>query len=232
MTKTAVITGMGSGIGKATAVSLQRAGWRVIGLDLVADEACIATDVSDETSVRAAADTLKGEKIDGLVCAAGIWSKNDDRYANVDMAIWRKTWEVNVTGTMLCVRHFAPLLKAGSGIVTFGSIAALTGMPRRDAYTASKGAIVALTRAWATDLIRLGVRVNCIAPGVVATEMTAAQPGAGGLDLPLARMASPEEIAEIVIMTLGDHATYLNGAIIPVDGGLTAASRFATITPR
>ena len=65
-----------------------------------------------------------------------------------------------------------PFLNRGSGIVTFGSIAALTGMPRRDAYTASKGAIVALTRAWATDLIRLGIRVNCVAPGVVATPMT------------------------------------------------------------
>jgi NAD(P)-dependent dehydrogenase (short-subunit alcohol dehydrogenase family) len=232
MTRTAVITGMSSGLGKATGDRLRRDGWDVVGIDLTPAEGCIETDVSNDESVAAAAASLEGRKIDALVCAAGIWSPKDDRYATVDLDVWRRTWEVNVTGTMLCVRHFAPLLNPGSGIVTFASIAALTGMPRRDSYTASKGAIVALTRAWATDLVRLGIRVNCVAPGVVETPMTDVQSGAAGLDLPLGRMATAEEIADVVVSTLGEHATYLNGAILPIDGGLTASSRLAVITPR
>lgn len=232
MKKTAVITGMSSGLGQATGDRLRSDGWDVIGLDVTPADDCIVTDIADETSVAAAAASLEGRKIDALVCAAGIWSDRDDRYATVDLDVWRRTWEVNVTGTMLSVRHFAPLLNQGSGVVTFGSIAALTGMPRRDAYTASKGAIVSLTRAWATDLVRLGIRVNCIAPGVAATAMTGTQPSAAGLDLPLGRMATPAEIAEVVVSTLAPHSTYLNGAIIPVDGGLTAASHLAVITPR
>ncbi len=232
MKRTAVITGMGSGLGQATGDRLRKDGWTVIGLDVTPAKECIVADISDEASVAAAAASLSGDKIDALVCAAGVWSDRDDRYATVDLDVWRRTWEVNVTGTMLTVRHFAPLLNEGSGIVTFASIAALTGMPRRDAYTASKGAIVSLTRAWATDLVRMGLRVNCVAPGVAATAMTGTQPSAAGLDLPLGRMASPAEIAEVVVSTLAPHATYLNGAIIPVDGGITASSRLAVITPR
>jgi NAD(P)-dependent dehydrogenase (short-subunit alcohol dehydrogenase family) len=109
---------------------------------------------------------------------------------------------------------------------------ALVSFPRRDAYTASKGAIVALTRAWAADLIGRGIRVNCICPGVTATPMAGPVIDAENLDLPFGRPATPQELAELVVAASSPAAAYLNGAIIPVDGGLTAAARTARITPR
>ena len=130
------------------------------------------------------------------------------------------------------MRVFAPRLKAGGAVVTVGSMAALAGIPRRDAYTASKGAIVALTRAWAADLIRFGVRVNCIAPGQVATPMTERVSGLDVNLLPLGREAEPKEIVEVIVSLINPAASYLNGVVIPIDGGLTAASALAPLSPR
>jgi 3alpha(or 20beta)-hydroxysteroid dehydrogenase len=130
---------------------------------------------------------------------------------------------------MLTLRAFAPALAPGAGVVTLGSLAALAGIPRRDPYTASKGAVVSLSRAWAADLVRRGVRVNCVAPGVVATPMTERTSG-DDLELPLGRAATPDEIADVIVGTT--TSGYLNGAVIPVDGGVTAAARWSPIAPR
>lgn len=228
--RTVLVTGAASGIGAASRSELSRLGWDVVGLDLAGGDGVIQADVSDDTAMARAASQLGDRELNGLVCAAGIWDVADDRYATVTAEVWHRTWAVNVTGTMLTMRHFAPRLRSGGAAVTFASMAALVGMPRRDAYTASKGAIVALSRAWAADLIRQGVRVNCLAPGVVATPMTAARIGDGASDLPLGRAATPTEIAGVVAAVL--DATYLNGTLIPVDGGVTAASSFFSLAPR
>jgi NAD(P)-dependent dehydrogenase (short-subunit alcohol dehydrogenase family) len=225
----AVVTGAASGIGAAVAARFEATGWEVLGLDRAAGPDVVAADVTDPASLDAAASGLEGREVGALVPAAGVWLEGDDRYTKVDLDVWETTWRVNVTGTMLTLRTFAPLLSPGAGVVTLGSLAALAGIPRRDAYTASKGAVVALTRAWAADLVRRGIRVNCVAPGVVATPMTKRTAGED-LDLPLGRAATPDEIAEVIVGAA--TSGYLNGAIIPIDGGVTAASRWSPISLR
>ncbi len=225
----AVVTGAASGIGAAVAARFTADGWEVLGLDRDAADGVVAADVTDPDALAAAAARLADRPVGALVCAAGVWLEGDDRYTHVDLDVWETTWRVNVTGTMLTLRAFAPALARGAGVVTLGSLAALAGIPRRDAYTASKGAVVALSRAWAADLIRRGVRVNCVAPGVVATPMTARTAGED-LELPLGRAAAPEEIADVIVGAA--TSGYLNGAVIPVDGGVTAAARWSPISPR
>ena len=225
---TAVVTGAASGIGAATCARFRADGWDVVGLDLHASEGVVAADVSDPEAMAAVAAGLD-QPVHALVCSAGIWHPDDDRYTRVGLDVWEQTWRVNVTGTMLTLRAFAPLLAEGGSVMTVASLAALAGIPRRDAYTASKGAIVSLTRAWAADLIRGGVRVNCVAPGVIETPMNA-RLGDEELPLPLGRRGTPEEIAEVIVSATA--AGYLNGAIIPIDGGVTAAARYSPLTPR
>jgi 3-oxoacyl-[acyl-carrier protein] reductase len=230
----ALVTGGASGIGSATVELLRSRGWEAIGLDLSAAEGVVVADVTDADSLGEAARAVGPESLDAVVAAAGIWDQRDDRYSRVDLEAWERTWRVNVTGAMLTLRTFEPLLGSGSSVVTLGSVAALAGMPRRDAYTASKGAIVALTRAWAADLIRRGIRVNCVCPGPTATPMTAAAlgPDAAAVSLPLGRPADPDEVAAVIAALVDPQASYLNGAVIPVDGGLTAALGTVDLTPR
>jgi 3-oxoacyl-[acyl-carrier protein] reductase len=231
--RTAVVTGAGSGIGQATVERLRTDGWQVLGLDIAGPEPeVVHADVTDLASLEAASRRLGDAPVDALVLAAGIWSEQDDRYTSVPLDVWNRTLAVNVTGLMLSLRAFAPRLRPGSSVVTFASLAAINGVPRRDAYTASKGAVVALTRAWAADLIRLGVRVNSIAPGQVATPMTAHVTGVDTASLPLGREAHPAEIVEVVLALINPASTYLNGVVVPVDGGLTAGSALVPISPR
>ena len=215
----AVVTGAASGIGAAVCARFRADGWEVVGVDRTPGspvDGIVAADITDPDALAAAVGALDGRPVDALVCAAGVWLPGDDRYSRLDLDVWDTTWRVNVTGTMLTLRAVDPLLAPGASVMTVASLAALAGMPRRDAYTASKGAIVALTRAWAADLIRRGIRVNCVAPGVVDTPMTT-DTGAEALGLPLGRAAAPEEVADVIVSVAG--AGYLNGAVIPVDGG-------------
>lgn len=230
--RTAIVTGAASGIGAATVEYLRHEGWLVHGVDLVGGEGIVRADVSDPDSLAAAAAELGDAPLHGLVCAAGIWPAGDDRYSAVGLDVWERTWAVNVTGTMLTLRTFAPRLVYGGAVATIASIVALAGFPRRDAYTASKGAVLALSRAWAADLVRRGVRVNCICPGVVDTPMTDRGLAVDTTTLPLGRLATPTEIAGVIGSTLDARAGYLNGAVIPVDGGLTAAAGTVPLSPR
>lgn len=220
-------------MGAATAQRLRSEGWTVLGLDRAGDEPeVVRADVTDLASLEEAVARLGDTPVDALVLAAGIWSSEDDRYSSVSLDVWERTMAVNVTGAMLSLRAVAPRFRPGSAVVTMASLAAITGIPKRDAYTASKGAIVALTRAWAADLIRLGVRVNCVAPAQVATPMTQHVTGLDAARLPLGREASAAEIVEVILALINPAASYLNGAIIPVDGGLTAASSLVSISLR
>jgi NAD(P)-dependent dehydrogenase (short-subunit alcohol dehydrogenase family) len=228
----AVVTGAASGIGSAVVALFEEQGWDVVGVDRSAGPGIVQADVSKESDMLAAAETLDGGHVDALVCAAGIWDQADDRYTSVSAEVWERTWAVNVTGTMLSLRAFAPLMGVGGSIVTIASMAAISGIPKRDAYTASKGAVLALSRAWAADLIRLGIRVNTLAPGIVETPMTEHINGEYETTLPLGRAASAREVAAVAVSLAGPELGYLNGVVVPVDGGLTAVNSLVSVAPR
>lgn len=225
----AVVTGGASGIGAAVTELLLKQGWAVHVVDLKAQYSGGASyqqiDVTSESELVSATAALGNVPVNALVCAAGIWDRDGDgRFDRVSSAAWERTLAVNLTGTMLSLRAFYPLLVPGSSVVTIGSIAGLVGLPGLDAYTASKGALIALTRAWAQQLAHHEIRVNCICPGVTETPMIAKRPRTDVIQLPLGRPADPEEIAGAVAFLCSAASSYLSGAVVPVDGGLVASS--------
>lgn len=225
-----VVTGGSSGIGAAGAALFAEQGWDVHVLDrsAPADGARVThhvVDVTDEATLRAAADAVG--QVDCLVTAAGVnLTPSDSSAHRLDVDAWERTLAINLTGTMLAVRAFFPRLNDGGAIVTLGSTAGISAMIGQDAYTASKGAVVALTRSWAVDFSRYGIRANCVCPGPTETAMLAGI--VDGLDerhqlvLPQQRPATAREIAEVVVFAGSPSASYLSGAVIPVDGGATA----------
>ncbi|MET3616298.1 NAD(P)-dependent dehydrogenase (short-subunit alcohol dehydrogenase family) [Rhizobium aquaticum] len=231
MSAIAVITGAAQGIGGATAALLKERGWVVHSLDRnpnpdpsIVSHIC---DVTSEENITAIAAEIG--VIDALVPCAGINLRPDDNRAEqLTIDAWNKTLAVNLTGVMLTVRAFRPGMRINGSIVLLSSVAALRAMPLADAYTASKGALVALTRTWSVDYGRFGIRVNCVCPGPTATEMMCGvieQFGAGQqLQLPQQRMGRPEEVASVIAFLASSESSYLSGAIIPIDGGATAHS--------
>lgn len=225
----AVVTGAAQGIGRATADRLTSNNWTVHRLDrdLPDDETrnthhCDVTDIESLERVAASIG-----QTNAVVTAAGINLRPEDGPAQrLNLDALNKTLEVNLTGTMLTVRAFYPRIADSGAITTLGSTAALSAMPWADAYTATKGAVVALTRSWAADYSRYGIRANCVCPGATDTSMmegileqfdTSQQ-----MQVPQQRFAYPDEIASVIEFTLSPQATYLSGAMIPVDGGATA----------
>ncbi len=229
--KIAVITGGAQGIGGASARFLSEAGWTVHTLDLkpgplanVQSHICDVTDAGAQAELAAQIGPL-----DALICCAGINLRpKDNSPERLELAAWERTLAVNLTGTMLSVRAFRPQIRPDGAIVTLGSVAAIRAMPWADAYTASKGALVALTRTWAVDYSRHGIRVNCVCPGPVDTGMMAGMIEQHGpdqqLQLPQQRMARPDEVASVIGFLVSPGASYLSGAVIPVDGCATAHS--------
>jgi NAD(P)-dependent dehydrogenase (short-subunit alcohol dehydrogenase family) len=227
----AVITGGARGIGGTTASLLHSRGWKVHVLDKkthadpeIASHAC---DVSSEGNLAQSAEVIG--PIDALVLCAGINLRPKDGPAEkLDVDAWHKTLAVNLTGAMLSVRSFKPKIRSDGAIVTLGSVAAIRAMPWADAYTATKGAIVALTRSWAVDYSRDGIRVNCVCPGPTDTNMMAGMIDAFAhnqqLQLPQQRMAAAEEVASLIAFLVSHEASYISGAVIPVDAGATAHS--------
>lgn len=229
--RVAVITGAAQGIGGATAAMMLEQGWTVHSLDRRpnADPAVVShiCDVTSADELTAIAEDI-GE-IDALIPCAGINLRpNDNRAEQLSLDAWDRTLLVNLTGVMLTVRSFRPKMRNNGSIVLLSSVAALRAMPLADAYTASKGALIALTRSWSVDYSRFGIRVNCVCPGPTATEMMAGmieQFDTGQqLQLPQQRMGRPEEVAELIAFLSSPASSYISGAIIPVDGGATAHS--------
>jgi len=223
--KVVVVTGAARGQGAAEAESLTREGARVIATDVTEAPGCRRLDVTSEQDWAELAAEL-GEtygQVHGLVNNAGItWRARLDAVRPEDMA---RVHAVNVTGPLLGIQHLAPLMRPGASIVNVGSSAALTAH-YPVAYTASKWALRGLSATAAMELGPRGIRVNTIHPGYIETEMTAsAAPAFREANLagtPLGRTGTVDDITPLVTFLLSDESSFITGAEIPVDGGLTA----------
>jgi NAD(P)-dependent dehydrogenase (short-subunit alcohol dehydrogenase family) len=233
--KRALVTGAGSGIGAAVARRLAAEGADVVFADLsLAPVEALARelgghplqlDVRDEEQV---APAMAG--LDVLVNVAGIGSTTSAPDTPLD--VWENVFAVNARGTFLCCKHaIRGMAERRSGsIVNVASIGALVGLRNRAAYCASKGAVVALTRALALDHVADGIRVNAVCPGTVDSPWVRRLVEDAGESLddlrarqPMGRLGLPEEIAEAVAYLASDAAGFVTGSALVIDGGLTAA---------
>ena len=230
----ALVTGAARGIGRAVADRLEEEGARVARLDRVGRprpwRVSSRVDVGNEGELAAAVSDLGA--LDIVVANAAVQlTERDDRVDRLDLDVWRRTLDTNLTGAFLTAKHGArALLAAGGGsVVVVGSPAGSYGIARGlQAYAASKAGLVGLVRTMAADLAPDGIRVNAVHPGLTETPMNdwwtsdpdlRARLVAG---VPLGRAATPEEIASVVAFLASAEASYVTGAIWPVDGGLTA----------
>jgi 3-oxoacyl-[acyl-carrier protein] reductase len=236
--RAAVVTGAGRGIGAAVSAAFARAGASVALLDVDEGAAratagalgsrCLAlgVDVRDHAAVAAAvADAARRfGRLDILVNNAGIL--RDARIENVADADWDDTLAVSLGGAMACARAAVPFMRAnGHGrILSASSVVARMGNFGQTAYAAAKAGIIGMTRSWARELGRHGITANAVAPGFIDTDMTRSVP-AKIVDLMLARTAArrlgrPEEVAAVYLFLASDAASFVNGAVVGVDGGL------------
>jgi NAD(P)-dependent dehydrogenase (short-subunit alcohol dehydrogenase family) len=232
----ALVTGAGSGIGEAVARGLHAEGAEVVLADRAGDRVgalagelgeraeALMLDVRDEDAVAAATGGL-----DVLANVAGIGSTTSAPDTALD--VWEDVFAVNARGTFLCCKHAIPgmIERGGGAIVNMGSVAGLVGLRNRAAYCASKGAVIALTRALAIDHVGDGIRVNAVCPGTVDSPWVRRLVEDVGESLdalrarqPMGRLGTTDEIAQAVLYLASDAAAFVTGSALVIDGGLTA----------
>ena len=243
-----VVTGGAHGIGRASALRFASEGAQVAVVDLRVDQAeqvaaeCQAVggrglayqaDVSDPDQVAAAVEQITGDLGGINVVHSNAGRLSAGTVLEVSLAEWQRILAVNVTAMFLVARAVIPVMRDGGGgaIVTTGSISGMLGEPALTAYTASKAAVVNLTRSMAIDFARDGIRVNCVCPGWVDTgfndpqfehDQLSAQDIAELIDrtVPMGRQGLPEEMAAAVAFLASADASYITGQTLVVDGGL------------
>ena len=232
--ETCIVTGGGRGIGRAIVDKFLACGAAVYSIDLVHPEAaagedrlvCLDCDITDLEAVGEIARALKS--VDVLVNNAAAVTRAVP-ITELSPDEWERTMAVNITGTFNVSRSFLPLMRKGSRIINLASTFAHVGSPGRVAYSTTKGAILAFTRSLALDVAPLGIRVNSVSPGGIATdrliELFGSEAAAENYLLPLhpiGRTGKPADIADAVWFLASPHSSFMTGADLLVDGGYTA----------
>ena len=237
--KVCVITGAASGIGAETAALFKSEGATVVGVDLRDDspgvDLALACDVADDEAVRTmyARAREKLGRLDVLFNNAGISPNDDDSVLDTSLEAWQRVQEVNTKSVFLCCKHGIPhLLETGGGSVinTASFVAVMGAATSQISYTASKGAVLAMSREMGVQFARQGVRVNALCPGPVNTpllqELFAKDPEKAArrlVHLPMGRFAEAREIANAALFLASDESSYVNASTFLVDGGLSGA---------
>jgi NAD(P)-dependent dehydrogenase (short-subunit alcohol dehydrogenase family) len=244
--KVCLVTGGGSGMGRVAAASFAREGARVAVADVNGEAAeaaareaggdalAVRCDVTDERDVRQAiaAAAARFGRLDVLYNNAGIMMAEDRSVVDTEEWVWDRTLAVNLKGIYLCCKHGIPeLIRAGGGsVINIASFVALVGCSvPQDAYTASKGAVIALTKSLAVQFGPRGVRTNAICPGPIETplltEWLLKDAEARRVRLarnPTGRFGRPEDIVHAGIFLASDESAWTNGAVLVIDGGITS----------
>jgi dihydroanticapsin dehydrogenase len=239
--KVAIVTGGSRGIGKATAIMLAQNGASVVITSK--DKASLENAVKEVKNAKAIAGDIKSMadvenvvkntfetfgRIDILVNNAGIFPKVKPLH-EISEEEWNDVIDVNLTGQFRFTKAAIPyLMKTNGCIVNVSSDAGLKSFENfeADAYTASKGALVLLTKAWAVEYAKYKIRVNCVCPGIVETDMTEpylrteADREMAIAEHPIGRIGTPEDVARAIFYLVSDDSSWITGAILPVDGGI------------
>ncbi|MEM5516035.1 SDR family oxidoreductase [Henriciella sp. AS95] len=243
-TKTVIVTGAGSGIGEATARRFSADGWNVVLNGRTRDKLeAVAKDLPDDRTLVVDGDVSNANDVSHLI------AQTTDRFGAIDCLVnnagvaqmgepgdltleqFQMMMDINVTGIFNTVNAALPQLKTAKGsIVNTSSVSGLGGDWQMFGYNTSKGAVSNMTRAMALDLGKHGVRVNAVAPSVTRTQMSEGirededKLAKVKNRIPMKRAAEPEEIASVIAFLAGPDAGFVNGVILPVDGGLTASN--------